>query len=137
MRKRIEIKSVKDIKKDPDFRVVFQKENWQDYLNFLAIGNQYAINPTTLARHLILIFTRKVTNAENKQLKDVLITEVMQSLHGLIQINMFEKQFNSIMNAPNLKSIAAKRTLKPKDITLGRVIGKAKTKKTVKPKGAK
>lgn len=137
MRKRVEIKNVKDIKKDPDFRIVFQKENYQEYMNFLSIGNQYAINPTTLARHLILIFTRKVMNAENKQLKDVLLTEVMQSMHGLMQISMFEKQFNSPINVEAALKRSLLSTMKPKQM-MGRGLGTiTKPRKATKPKGEK
>lgn len=137
MRKRAEIKKVSDIKKDPDFRLVFQKENYQDYLNFLSIGNQYAINPTTLARHLVLIFTRKVSNAVNKQMKDILLTEVMQSMHGLMQISIFEKPFNGIGKVSEFKSKALGSTLNAKQKAVGRVGGKKKTRETIKPKGKK
>jgi hypothetical protein len=91
MRKRAEVKKVSDIKKDPDLRIVFPKENYQEFINFLSIGNKYAINPTTLARHLVLIFARKVISANEPHIISGIMTEIMQSIHGLHQINIFDK----------------------------------------------
>jgi len=91
MRARKKITKVSDLVRDPDMRIVFQKEHHPDFLKLLSIGEEYSINPTTLSRHLILIFIRKMNNATDKQSKDRIITEIMQSIHGLLQVDIFQK----------------------------------------------
>lgn len=92
MRTRAKINKVSDLVRDPDMRIVFQKEHHTDFMKLISIGEEYSINPTTLSRHLVLIFIRKMNNATDKQAKDRIITEIMQSIHGLSQIDIFQKK---------------------------------------------
>lgn len=138
MRKRAEVKKVSDIKKDPDLRIVFPKENYQEFLNFLSIGNKYAINPTTLARHLVLIFARKVISANEPHIISGIMTEIMQSIHGLHQINLFDKPISDALKTQNVENKAHKEWLKglvPLKSMTGKPRGKAKVK--AKAKGGK
>lgn len=113
MRSRKKIVSVSDMVKDPDMRIVFQKEHHREFLELLSIGEKYSMNPTTLSRHLILIFVRKINAAQEAPEKNKIMTEIMQSVHGMTQINIFDKPV-TLENSAIVLRKPAKPKPKPK-----------------------
>ncbi len=93
-RPRKELKTVADIKADPDFRIVFGPATYKSFLDILAVGKEFHFNPAALSRNIILIWIRRFINCNDKQLKDKMITEVLQSMHGMNQVDLFEKWEN-------------------------------------------
>ncbi len=91
MRNRIKIERVSDIKKDPDMRMVFTKEHYPEFLQILGIGEDYKLNPTTLSRNVLLIWNRKFQGAADKETKDKMILEIIQSIHGVHQMDLLAK----------------------------------------------
>lgn len=92
-RLRIPIKSLADIKNDPDFRITFPPDHHQDFLDLVAISDSIKVPLIPFGRHVLLVFKRKFMALKdaNKEEAGRMITEVIQSMHGLHQINLFEK----------------------------------------------
>ncbi len=91
MRNRKKIDKVSDFKKDPDMRIVFTKDHHPEFLQILNIGENYKINPTTLSRNVLMIWNRRFQNAVDKESKDKMILEVIQSIHGVQQLDLLAK----------------------------------------------
>jgi len=84
MRKRNKITELKDIKKDPDIRVIFGSMHYPFFINFLRTAKENIMEPSNLARHILLVWQSwydRSTAIKKKQI----ILEVIQSMHGIYQ----------------------------------------------------
>lgn len=89
MKTRKEIKSVSDIKKNPEIRTEFKKEHHQDFVDFSKIADTYKIPVFEIAKHILITWTKKFKGAPDNAAKMVMLSEVVQSIHGVNQIEMF------------------------------------------------
>ncbi len=91
MRPRKKIESVSDIVEDPAIRVVFPPDHHQDFIDFSNIADTYKLNLTVFARHVWMAWKRKFLSVADPQFKNKMISEVVQSMHGIEQLDVFKK----------------------------------------------
>jgi len=115
MRIRKEFKTVADIKDDPEVRIAFGPNTYQDFLNLISISKTHSFNPAQLSRNILLIWIRKFYKADKKQM-DAMILEIFQSIHGVNQLDAFEKWDNIEMDAEKPVSKPLKKAKKKKPV---------------------
>lgn len=89
MRNRKKISHVEQIKKNPDMRLVFKSADYKNFVALHALADSYDVNVSVFSRHILINFLKNVKRCKNKDIQDVFILPVLQSMHGIEQANIF------------------------------------------------
>lgn len=124
MRPRNKIESISDIVKNPAIRVEFPPEHHQDFIDIGAVADTYNINMTNFARNIWLVWMRKFKTVADINFKNKMISEVIQSMHGIDQIDIFSK-YETWENISGAKQLGP---LKKPNKTMEKAMNKVKKK---------
>jgi len=124
MRPRTKIKSVSEIVNNPAIRIEFTPETHQDFLDIGNIADTYNLNLTVFCRHVWIVWKRKFMEVDDKTFKDKMITEVIQSMHGIGQTDIFSK-YETFENIGGPKQVGQQ---KPAEVRIKKALDKVKQK---------
>lgn len=87
MKHRKPIEKITQIKDDPDIRIVFPPGNYGDYFGIYKLSKKHHLNIAVMARHVQILWWKKFMDGDDK-LKETMLTQVLQSMHGVEQLSI-------------------------------------------------
>ncbi len=111
MRTRKLFKSVAEIKKNPDIRIVFAKPFWADFIATQKLADDLEANVGQVARQIVVNLARRYAKAD-KAGKEAMALDIIQGLHGVVQLQLFDKKKIKPRPAAHLRKVKNKKNRK-------------------------